>query len=309
MIRHRHKAHGFTLIEILVSVVIMVLMITMVSMVLSQSQKVVNVAEARIRSNGAAANIAEMIRLDLRSASKNGVLGITDTSSTDTTPRMLLTTAGIAHSVTGNTRGTGAFICYGQVPNQADPGNSNNRILWRPAWVLTTTPGTGTDIWGIDFCTLQGYTRLQVNDIIINHNSFTGQVNNLRVPPDTMTDINLLWQVATTGCSALSIMWTDGNTSGGSINWYGRDISGNLHPKDNDWENRDRSSLNDPANFYTPEYDGKQSGGSSVYRVLWTHHNQSAWPKAIKIRFALRDPAMPAEFQDVDYEVIATLGQ
>jgi len=306
------KGKAFTLIELLVAVVILSLMITMVSMILSQSQKVVNVAQARIRSNGAAANIAEMIRQDLRSVSKNGILCITDTSQADRSPRMLFTTAGVAHSVTGTTRGTGAFIAYGQVANQADAGNPANRILWRPGWVLTASPDAGTqpwmDIWQLDFSTLQGYTRQQVNKDVINNSAFTGAVGNLRVPPNTMTEINRLWQVATTGCSRLSIMWTDGNTAGG-LRWYGRDINGNLNPKDGGWTGRNSTNLDDPANLSTPEYDGSQSGTDGVYRVLWTHHNQSAWPKAIKVRFALRDPAMPAEFQDVDYEVIATLGQ
>jgi hypothetical protein len=43
---------------------------------------------------------------------------------------------------------------------------------------------------------------------------------------------------------------------------------------------------------------------------LWTHKNQTNWPKAIRITFAITDPSMPKEMQGAGhpYEVICIVG-
>ena len=40
-----------------------------------------------------------------------------------------------------------------------------------------------------------------------------------------------------------------------------------------------------------------------------TGTGQSNWPKAVKFKFSLRDPDMPADFHNVWYEVICPIGQ
>jgi len=47
-----------------------------------------------------------------------------------------------------------------------------------------------------------------------------------------------------------------------------------------------------------------QNSGS----VTVTHHDQRAWPRAIRLRFNIDDPQMPEAFRDVEYEVVCPIG-
>lgn len=302
MNRPRNKPNAFTLMEIMVAVVVLALLVGMASTVLTQTQRLVSISEAGIRQNAAASSLSQALRQSLRMASKNGPLCLTEVGS-PARPRLVLTTAGPSASVRTNDRGMGSFVILGLVNNQADAATG---LLWMPGYVLKrSVAGNHDDVWDIDFTTLQGYGRKTVNDLIINNAFCTGAIS-LRVPPDTIGDINLLWQVGAPYVTNLSIMWTDGTADAdGNTNWYGRDSLGNLNAKDLGWTGRSADTIDNAANWPNPEYDG----GGGAYRVLWTVHNQNYWPRAIKVRFTLRDPAMPKDFKSLDYEIIGTIGQ
>ena len=290
----KHNSQGFTLLEILVAVVLLSMMVLIVSTVLSETSRVVTIAETKMRQNNAAACLAQSIRTGLLRASKDGPLCITEVAGR---PRLIVTNAGVTPSVNWTARGTASFSVLGLVNNQADAARG---LLWTPTWVLTTSAGTSTDVWAYDMANIQSYTRQGVNTSIINQPSFTGTVSNLYVPPraGNLTDVNLLWQVAASNITSLSIMWSDGTKSAsGAGGWYGRS-----NPKDSAWAAKNSTMLD--GNPAIIEYS---EGGN--YRALWTLHNQNLWPRAIKIRFTVVDTAMPPDFQTCDYEVIGTIGQ
>jgi len=304
---HEQDAHAtaFTLMEVLVAIILLATMVLIVSNVLSQSSKVVTFSESKIRQNNTAAALADALQDYPRKASKNGVLCIYEVGGR---PRLALTTAGVSPSLTGVAKGTASFACLGMVDNQADP----NGLLWLPTYVLSPPPSTPLpDVWWTDFAFYQDLTRRQVNDVVINDARCSGVISNLRVPPNTIGDVALLWQVAATGLTRLTVQWTDGTRSGGNLVWYGRDINGLLNAKDpsptpaTGWMSRGAANLDDTGTFWLPEYND----GTNGYRAIWTHHNQNNWPKAIKIRFTLCDPSQPPGSQASEYEVIGTIGQ
>jgi prepilin-type N-terminal cleavage/methylation domain-containing protein len=326
MLQRRSKTKAFTLLELLVTIALLGMMVGIVSNVLTQSSKLVTISETRIRQNNAAYSLAQVFRDFLRKASKNGLLCITDTNSGDTRPRLILTTVGPTPCMTGTGKGNAAFTILGLVNNNASFSDANAQLLWMPTYVLNTPgqPATGLDKWNIDFSTFQGLTRQQIDANIVNSYLCTGtpsnnpDLNKIKVPANTLDDVNLLWQVAGTGVSKLSIMWTDGNvnpTQPYNVKWYGRDIYGNApNAQDPTWTSRTLPTFNldDAANWQPPtpkvEYN-LGSVGAPVYRALWTQANQNCWPKAIKIRFVFYDSSMPPDLQSASYEVIGTIGQ
>ena len=288
---------AFTAVELMVAVAVLAMMITMVSMILASSKRLVSTSQAIMRANSTASAITETIRDDLRRASKNGLLCITKTGPAPDDPiRLVLAVPGTVTSLTSNVRGSGEFICYGLVVNDADPADPNNRILFRVGRIMSEDAAAPPDVMANSpFSVLRLFSRVQIDAEISNQlGSFPS--NGLRIPPVTLTDINNIWQIASAHCSDLTIMWSDGTVSviGGTLEWYGPGS-----PKVAGWQSRD---INDNE----IEFDAH---GNDTYRALWTQHNQSNWPKAVKFRFRLRDPDMPAEFSNVDYEVVCPIGQ
>jgi len=275
---------GMTLMELLVAVAVMATMIAAVGTVLTQTRKLVTSAQGTMRANQQAAAIAHLIRTDLASASQNGFLCVATAS--DGSPRLILTTAGVTHSVTSTASGMGAFVCYGLVGNS---GDASRPILWRPALVLTGAASRQNDCWDTDLASLQVWSRTQINtnvvdDIVLGDLDGNGSADaNPSVPATSLSQINDLWKVLVDGCSDLKITWTDGTKTDATLNWYGKD---------------------------NPKGDGAiESGPATSYRALWTNKNQTNWPKAIRVQFTLTDRALPAEFQTLAYEVIAPVAQ
>ena len=286
-VRHRSR-RAFTILELLVAVTILLIMISIVGMILSSSRKLAKTAQGKMRANAAAAAIAEVLRDDVRRVTKNGFLCVTEWGGR---PRLLLTAAGHAQSLTVSDGGTGEFLCYGIDDNQADPASTTNDILFRVGWILNES-AIGSDILNWDLSDLQMLPRADVNGAV-NELLSNSKTDALRIPPLTLTEVGELWKVVATHCSNVSILWTDGTLDGGNLRWYG---SGS--PKDSNWSTR---------NVYSNKTEFND--GSGAYRALWTQRNQNNWPLAIKVRFQLRDPQMPPEFDKVDYEVICPVGQ
>ncbi len=295
-LRHKQyglKRGGLTLVELLVSVTILLVMIMAFSTILSQSQKVVSGTQATLRANSAANAIAEVIRNDLRKVSKQGFLCITEVSGQ---PTLLMTSAGASNSIVGNATGTGTVVSYGLCNNNSS--TAVNDVFYRQCWVLDQDPATtGLDKWNNDLGNLQILPRFHATDfdiIELINTAVTGLLANapasLTVPATDISEINELWQALSIECTTLEIVWTDGtindagtpaDLSDDYVNWFG---IGNV--------------IGDAA----------IEEAASPYQALWTHHNQNNWPKAIKIRFTIRDDALPEEFQNMDYEVICPIG-
>ena len=300
---------GFTAIELLVAVAVLGILITMVTMILASSKRLVKTSQAKMRANAVATAITDAIRADLRRASKNGFLCITQDGQ-EGPVRLSLAVPGTTQSLTSAVRGTGECICYGLVDNQATASNDPNDILFRAGWIMSPDEDGAPDVLtNSDFSTLRLFTRPQINGVMasILRNSPLGP---LRVPPVKLNEVGRLWQVAAMHCSKLTILWTDGtvNPATKQLNWYGPRLDGSVAAKvfDRVWKLRGIASgeIEFDANPFTV---GNRFVGA--YRALWTHHNQSNWPKAVKFKFSLRDPDMPADFHNVEYEVICPIGQ
>jgi len=286
--RHRSR-RAFTILELLVAVTILLMMISMVGMILSSSRELAKTAQGKMRANAAAAAIAEVLRDDVRRGTKNGFLCVTEWKGR---VRLVATAAGHAQSLTVKDGGTGELICYGIDDNRADPASTTNDILFRVGWILNES-ASGPDIWNLDLSDLQLLPWADVNSAI-NAVLSGSKTDTLRVPPLTLADVGELWKVVATHCSNVSILWTDGTLDArGNLEWYGPGS-----PKDSKWSSR---------NVYSNKTEF--NAGAGAYRALWTQRNQNNWPLAIKVRFQLRDPQMPPEFEKVDYEVICPVGQ
>ena len=298
-------AAGLTLVELLVAISILVILILIFNMVFTQSQKVVARSQAKMRGTAAVAAIAEVIRTDLRGLTFNGFLCITQAAQGDP-PQLLFTTAGFASSLTSaGGKATATISGYGLCENP-----EKKKLFWHASWLLDAggTAARETDVFKIDLSDLGPYARAQLSAQLIQRRLLTDTYvpTKVDVPPATLNDMKLLWKYLHANCSALGITWTDGELdSGKNVKWYGLEYElddGNVkvvvNEKDEDWNTKNPMTGN-------PEFNG----GSGRYRALWTHHDQINWPKALKIRFRVSDPSLPAEFRDVDYEVICPIGK
>lgn len=318
---------GLTLIELLVAVAIMSIMILAVGAIVRESQKLVAVGQGSIRANAAASSIVQVIRSDLRSASQEGFLCLT-TRDNNGNPLLMVTTAGPARSVLGTSSGTGTLVCLGQLDNLADPGSAQNKILWRPGYVLASS-GAEADLYrypyapvppavsaNVDLAMLRTLARQDINNLVVE--DMVSRIPllqlQLHVPPVELGHVTNVWQILSAYCSELSICWTDGtiddkgtpDPTDDELAWYGIEWDDSIPaytivPKDPNWDTK--TLVTDNPEY--PEYNADtRPGEPPIYRVLWTSHNQSNWPRAIRIAFRLRDPSMPADFEDVRYEVI-----
>lgn len=293
---------GLTLIELLVSIAILVVMILAFSTIIVQSQRFVSASRAARRSQQLAGSIARVVRDDFRRATQDGFFAIK--APTGGAPRMVFTTAGISNSLTQSVTGTGSIVCYGQVANQA---SANTWILWRPAFVLqkgvSGTVGTiADDIYNYDMTQIMAKTRTDMNAIA---NQFAALTPSISLPVSNISQIGSLWQALGQRCSWLSICWTDGSTdTNKNLRWHGVFATG-----ENQWTIPNPQAFTPAAGIVT---------GDAGYSCLWTHHDQSLWPKAVRIRFRITDPMISSEFRGkieggttryVEYEVVCTLGQ
>jgi type II secretory pathway pseudopilin PulG len=296
--RGRLPGVGMTLVEMLVSITVLTVMILAFSSIMVQSQRFISIAQASRRSHALAASIGRVVRRDLRRASQNGFLAI----ASDGTPLMVLTAAGISHSIVvagppEDTSGTGSLICYGECPNKAT--DRSDKVLWRPEYILVGGETATKDILNYSFADIQSNVYDTARSICQAVSQ--GRPSRIAVPPESLDDIDELWQVLAAGCSDLSITWTDGTVEEGGpdqydLHWYGVDRDGgNVVIK------------RDPG----PQDPNGPPDGFDYFKH-WDHTNQAEWPKAIKIRFRITDKNLPKNAFGVrafDYEVVCNIGQ
>ncbi len=282
---------GMTLIELLVSISILTIIILLFSTIISQSQELVSASTKTMRGNSEISAVVSVIRNDLRSITKQGFLCITETNGS---PVMFFTKVGPTQSLTSPIRSNATCVSYGMVPNQAV--GATDSILWRQGWILRDMGGSPVpqDIWDRDLASLQdcsianqhrifsnaGITcpqpdnHIRINELIFAiPSTIPADSSAIKIPAQTLTEINALWQCLINNSNSLQITWSNGDQDASqNIIWYGKDIP-----------NGDINIENLPP---------------KPYRALWSNHNQNNWPKMIKIKF---------EHKDVIQEVIAFL--
>ena len=318
---------GMTLVEMLVAITVLTVMILAVSAIMTQSQRFISIAQASRRSHRTAASIARIIRADLRRISQDGFLCITRVRSANRyVPLLAFTTAGISHTIAytgpGTRSASGSLVCYSEIENSCPPTErSAAYLLWRPEYVLIGDgSGAEMDRYGVGLTHMLRWKRGEFHSNVIN-----GGVRALRddaedddiaVPiGQNYATIGRLWQILARDCEQLGIMWTDGKT----------DNNGKPEPEDPkhedlDWYGHDEDE-GDPAYCGDESIEGPGYNNPPSYRALWTHHDQSNWPKAIKITFRLKDKRLrdylPREMrreghpfaEGFQYEVICNTGQ
>ncbi len=275
----RWHAVGMTLVEMLVAISVLAVMILAVSSILVQTQRFISAAQANRRSHAMAFTIARIIRRDLRRVSKDGFLCVTNSGGNST---LVFSAAGPVTGINESTKGDGSIICYGQqsCKSSADPSKTQT-FLWRPEYICNCSPGSApsTEISG---------ERINVN------------FSTLRSCAGENSDANSPFTLQSIADKVTS------TTPGGNL----RLPPANATQLDNLWQvlvtNVDTVQV-----WYTY---GNKSGANIDWQSapkLWSHQDQTNWPRAIRIRFAIKDPSMPKELQGAGhpYEVICTVGQ
>ncbi len=320
------RRKGFTLIELMVAVSVLAIVIAITNMILGQSQRVVRVSEARMRSNATAAALAKVFRRDFRELTCNGMLCITDPGLDGTRPTLILVKTTSSQSLTSsdaNYLGSPfTVVSYGMCFNSGNTSGAIPSILWRRQVLAATTPPSTINDWD-DFRALPPQLRGSRADFITlirdpNYAGLTTPCGSLRYPPGAGTggtDIKYAWQIATPYCTNLSIQWAYSvATPTKALTWYG--------------VNQGTAA---PSGSYVAVADANlvESTAMGTYTALWSAHSISAWPAAVKIRFTLCDPTMPIEFINdnattrpadlvtktgygatvLDYEVICPVGE
>ena len=292
---------GMTLMELMVSVALLAGMILAFNIILSQSQRVVSGAQRAIRANASGMAIAQVIRRDMRSISKDGFLYIgqdvdasrivANAAGSPKRPLLLFTAAGLSESVTGNARGTGTLVCYRCATKKikdtsgAIVDDLTEEIFCRIGLVLSTDASTSLpwpngDRWDNDLADIQRMSDADIRSGIAD--SLDDPIA-LIVPPLSAGDITSLWKVLT----------------------HNVQVTGTAAPYSTHL--KIEYSLPGELGTWTPPSPGGD---------IWTFRNQDAWPVAIKFRFtmstasqvrrALRDPNAPDSA--VDYEVVCPIG-
>lgn len=295
-----------TLIELMISVVIMVLMMLAFGMIVSDAQKVVTTSENTMRGNMTADAIARNLKRDISRITKDGFLCIA-TKETNNNPVLIFTTNGTTYSRFDNISGENTISIYGHANNDAPEANSS--LLLRLSWVLNNTVTTPPrDVWQTDLDAIQDYSRFELCRDVID--SLRNLPSSLTVPSNDWNETQNTWEVLSLETSNFAVLWTDGTRdANNNTNWYGVDprgagtVLGRIYlPKNLNYEDLDdEAEINVPANI---EF---QSISSDGYTALWTDEDTTNWPTALKIRFRIWDKEFAEEHSEgnyTDYEVI-----
>jgi len=271
-----------TLVEMLVAISVLAVMILAVSSILVQTQRFISAAQENRRSHAMAFTIARIIRRDLRRISKDGFLCVTSAGGGS---MLVFSTAGPTTGINETTKGDGSIVCYGQrsCTNSSDTSKTVN-FLWRPEYVCNCT--TGAIPKNISDVTIEG-ERIGVNFSTLQ----TCGDPNSQVK-FTLQDIaNKVASTAPSGDLKLP--------------------PANATQLKNLWQ----VLVTNVDNFQVSWTDGTKKGPNLNWVTsanLWTHRDQTNWPRAIRITFAIDDPLMPKELRKgtgYGYEVICTVGQ
>jgi len=213
----RRRAHGMTLMELMVSVAILASMVLAFNLILSSTQQVVSTTQRDIRANAAAMAIAHVVRRDFRGLSKDGWLYI---GSQNGTPVLAFTVAGASESVTGKSHGNGSIVCYRLAENTVTSATKD--LFARIALVLdkdtdadASSPWPVGDRYNADLKYVQKLPAANVLSEVVTPLS-TAQ--NLVLPPDNTSQVRELWKVLTQNISELKFYYGT-RLDTGSINW------------------------------------------------------------------------------------------
>ena len=239
---------GLTLMELMVAVIIMVMMVVAFSQILRKSQQVVTGAQKRLRENSAAKAVLATLREDIRRATANGMLCISQgqtevpaTIGSGKPPRLTILTAGVMRSKIDPVIGMGGLTVVGLTNNNAKTP-AVPEVLYYQRWILTPdlpgTLSTPTDVWeNFDLARLISMPRHAANNEgppLMLPNDLNDVVTYMEgsaafgvyLPAETPAQTQNLWQVLAPRIRALSITWSDGDPDGdGLMNWYGVDYT------------------------------------------------------------------------------------
>ncbi len=216
-------ARGVTLIELLVSVLILVIMILAFSRILSQGQVVVSRSQRIMRANAQAAAIAQVLRRDVAAITMDGFLYV----GTEDSPALVFSAVRpfTSHRPPNNLtdiHANAAIICYGAVEDSS-PGMTE-KVLCRKAHLLTKPVG-GAANWDprTNDVMVAFLTNIQQNqwgyqpDQII---SKVGRDDEIASLPSTLDEARDTWAVLVSGCKDINVMYgtVDNN---GQLVWFG----------------------------------------------------------------------------------------
>ena len=184
--------------------------------------------------------------------------------------KLVFTTAGLTQSIDGNAEGQGGIASYGLCDNDAP--DTADSVIYRQGWVLDATDYT-PDNGGADQYPTD-FSEIQAKDVAGMQAEATAIVD--KAPPSTGED-------------ALKIPPV------------------NIADVGNLWQClvKDCSSL---EIAYLEHNDTTLDWKTAT--ATWTRHDQSEWPKAIKIKFKVNDQSLPDELSasgGVEYEIICPI--
>jgi len=267
-----------TLVEMLVAISVLAVMILAVSSILVQTQRFISAAQENRRSHAMAFTIARIIRRDLSRVSKDGFLSIT--SGGNSGSLLAFSTAGPVSGINNPVKGDGSIVCYAQQTCKSSADSSTNEIyLWRPEFICNCTTGKPS-------ATFEG-ERINVNFSVLR----SCASNNANSPFQLQALVN----AAADQAPGNSLQLPPVKASQIEDLWQVLVVA--IDEFKVEWTN------------------GQMNSGLLVWNstpMLWTHENQTNWPKAIKISFRINDPSMPRELRGdtgVAYEVISTVGE
>jgi type II secretory pathway pseudopilin PulG len=332
----RRTAGGMTLVELMVSAVVLATMILAAGRIISQAQRVVVSSEAMLQGNSQALAIAQVLRDDMRQVTPHGFLAISHSQKAWNSDSAILmaTIAEPAQSVSGSAQQLASLLVIGQ----CSLTSTSRSGIFRSRLVLANT-SVNPDGLDYDFGLMQAMSRGQVDgyvpgsiatsaypsasnigvtvpgtffDAIVNR-SDTYIANSITLPPTGLSGVNDLWRLLGPDCHELSIHWTDGEIdSSGRLKWFGAGAGGAVAAKDPNWVSRNSSNYASYTEYRIPKWNYIEFG-SNIYRAVFTRENVensgglagARWPVAVRFRFILR----VAGAADTEHEIICPVGQ
>ena len=289
---HANCRRGLTLMEMMVSLAVLVMIMLAFNAILSQSQRVVVTSQNMTGANAQAMAISQVLRQDLSSITRDGFLAIVGpTNESPPTPQAIIFTAtGTYDSRTfPNTTANAAVVCYSI---REDAGRKLiPDILCREANLLAMTGGAGVweqDVMNVYLSDIGAHTREEIStdvlaDLADNYSPSAYYPVNSR--PAGLEDVLASWRLLGANCTRFSVQWLASDD-----NWYG--------PKADGSDEYD-SFAPSPGGSADIETDIETLRDTDAYMALWSWHDKTNWPRAVKIRFTISER---------DYEVICEIG-
>jgi prepilin-type N-terminal cleavage/methylation domain-containing protein len=280
------QRHGFTLVELMVSVAVLSVMILGFSVVLSQSQRMVTGAQNVISNNANASAIAQVIRQDFAAMSKDGFLAIVAPGDDSYPPQIVFTATGRSTAASPDYSGRqsdAAIICY-RIRNDRNHADAPT-LLCRETHLLT---GMGVwnpltnDVTGSYLSFVAGFSRAQIAALLT---TFADYASLPSVPAD-LAEMRETWPILATDCPVenFDVHWLHHDVT--DDEWYG--FEGTEDPVSHDsWTGTTLGVVTPTQSDATDEVEARHPVGANNYVAMWSHHNRENWPRAVRLRFTL----------------------